>query len=447
MQERSSSSDGEERPPEPSGIAELHRALVDGLVASGAVRDERMEAAFRAVPRHLFLPELPPEQVYVDEAVVTRWEERMPVSSSSQPSMMAIMLTQLDLREGHKVLEIGTATGYNAAIIDHIVGPSGSVTTIDIDEELVTSAREHLAAAGHGRVTALAADGGFGYREGAPYDRIIVTVGSSDLLPAWIDQLAPEGILVLPLVVTSDLQWSAALVRDGDRLVSRSVRSCRFVRLRGEFALQNERRVELADEPGLILSLDSGESTPAPPEEIVRLLSGPGRDFPAGIDVGEREIMLRLAPWLTMQGLEPFGIQATQGWADRGVVPYLLGVAGRGVFSIGVMRNGTIAIFMRPPDATPPAEQGDTREEFPLWIRSHGKDPSVATWLRSLVERWDTVGRPASDDGIRLVIHPGRSAAEVAAAEGTSSHDGRPGGGRNLTVERRWSTIVVEHTS
>ncbi|MGH3885395.1 MAG: methyltransferase domain-containing protein [Pseudonocardiaceae bacterium] len=100
---------------------------------------------------------------------------------------------------GHRVLEIGAGTGYNAALLAHLVGPAGKVTTVDIDSKVVRGARECLAAAGYRGVSVVCGDGEFGYSDHAPYDRIVVTAGAWDLPPAWVDQLAAGGRLVVPL--------------------------------------------------------------------------------------------------------------------------------------------------------------------------------------------------------------------------------------------------------
>src|SRR5690606_14213709 len=126
-------------------------------------------------------------------------EAGQPTSSSSQPAMIAIMLEQLDLQPGHHVLEIGAGTGYNAALIAHLVGEQGRVTTIDIDKGLVDAARAHLAKAGFDRVEVIAGDGMRGYAPNAPYDRIILTAAGWDIPPEWLAQLKPDGRLLLPL--------------------------------------------------------------------------------------------------------------------------------------------------------------------------------------------------------------------------------------------------------
>ena len=129
---------------------------------------------------------------------------------------MAIMLEQLNPQPGHRVLEIGAGTGYNAALMGHLVGDSGLVITVDIDDDLVESAREHLGSAGLHRVSVVCGDGGLGYADRAPYDRIILTVGAWDIVPAWWKQLKLGGRLLLPLEVKGGVQKSVAFDRMDD---------------------------------------------------------------------------------------------------------------------------------------------------------------------------------------------------------------------------------------
>ena len=131
-----------------TSLAGLRERLVNQVLATSGIRDERIAAALRDVPRHLFLPHLPAEEASLDDAIVTKRDAAgQPISSSSQPAIMAIMLDQLTLSPGQRVLEIGAGTGYNAALMRHIVGPSGTVVSIDIEANLVDRAREHLASA------------------------------------------------------------------------------------------------------------------------------------------------------------------------------------------------------------------------------------------------------------------------------------------------------------
>jgi protein-L-isoaspartate(D-aspartate) O-methyltransferase len=167
---------------------------------------------------------------------------------------MATMLEQLEVQAGHHILEIGAGTGNNAALLATLAGEEGQVVTIDIDNDLVTAAQEHLKMAGFHQVRVVCGDGAFGYREAAPYDRIILTVGSWDIAPAWIDQLKPGGRLLLPLVVQGNVQQLVAFERTDTHLLSVSMRSGGFMPLRGVGAGPHT-YMSLGPTPGLNLAL------------------------------------------------------------------------------------------------------------------------------------------------------------------------------------------------
>lgn len=213
----------------------LRYALVEQLKQNGQLRDPAVQAALRAVPRHLFLPQVQLADVYADQAITTKLQDGRPLSSSSQPTIMAIMLEQLAPARNANVLEIGAGTGYNAALLSYLVGPQGRVTTIDIDEDIVAQARAHLAAAGAENVQVICADGGFGYPPHAPYDAIIVTVGVWDLSPHWLEQLRTGGSLVAP-VSLGVRQFSIAFENTGSGLSGKRAVACGFLPLRGVFA-------------------------------------------------------------------------------------------------------------------------------------------------------------------------------------------------------------------
>ncbi|MPZ67494.1 MAG: methyltransferase domain-containing protein [Pseudonocardiaceae bacterium] len=126
----------------------------------------------------------------------------MASSSSTQPALMALMLEVLDVDDGHRVLEIGTGTGYNAALLSHRPGAK-AVTPIDIDPTVVTDARTRLEATGYTPTVALA-DAGAGYPANAPYDRIIATVSVPKIPYAWVQQTRPGGKLLTHLYRTLD---------------------------------------------------------------------------------------------------------------------------------------------------------------------------------------------------------------------------------------------------
>ena len=203
-----------------NGSQQWRDQLVDALVLAGHITDAAVEAAFRAVPRELFLPGTPAAKAYQDEAVVTLWDsDGRPLSSSSQPSIMAAMLEQLAVQPGDRVLEIGAGTGYNAALLADLAGDSGHVVCVDIDEQVAQQARANLDRADRAAVEVIHADGVAGWAAGAPYDRIILTASPRDLAPAWLAQLAHTGRLVLPLSLRG-MQRSVDFVRDGDHLTA-----------------------------------------------------------------------------------------------------------------------------------------------------------------------------------------------------------------------------------
>lgn len=221
--------------------AEDHRnALTDELKRKGHVRSTPVEAAFRAVPRHLFVPEVNPELAYHDEVIPIETSSGEGASSASQPAIVAEMLEQLGLTPGQKVLEVGAGSGYNAALMAHAVGEEGRVVTVEIEDDLARRAHRGLGEAGFGRAEVVHADGSLGYPEEAPYDRIIVTAGAPDITPAWTEQLRPEGRLVLPLEIWPDLQVCTAFEPVEDHLESVAAQWCGFLSLRGESAGQEE---------------------------------------------------------------------------------------------------------------------------------------------------------------------------------------------------------------
>jgi len=236
----------------------LRAAMVDRLRDHGLVRTTAVEAAMRAVPRHVFVPASRLDDAYASGPIVThRDSDGVAISSLSAPGVVAAMLEQLDVRPGHRVLEIGAGAGYNAALLAYLAGPAGAVTTVDIDHHVACGARRGLAAAGCGNVTVTCGDGEFGYPGDAPYDRIIVTAGAWDLPPAWQDQLAPGGRLVVPLRMRG-LTRSIAFEREDGCWRSRSIDELGFVPIRGAGGVA-ERNLRLGSHADITLRVDDGQ--------------------------------------------------------------------------------------------------------------------------------------------------------------------------------------------
>ncbi len=274
--------------------ARMTAALLEG----GRALTPDMRRAFASVPRHVFVPEVEPSAAYRDEAFVIKCgPDGLPVSSSSQPAMMAIMLDQLGLEPGHRVLEIGTGTGYNAAVMSAIVGPAGEVVSVDIDPELVARARSGLRRAGYDRVRVQCADGGYGDPDGAPFDRIMVTAGAWDIAPAWLRQLTRAGRLVLPLSVRG-IQLSVSLERQADRWVSRSACRCGFVRMLGAYS-GPEQVAPLGSAPGLCVQVADG--SPADLGALQQALTGPVTDVRPALRVRSLADLADADLWLTLQ--------------------------------------------------------------------------------------------------------------------------------------------------
>ena len=211
--------------------------LVSALRANGTLQTASVIATLSAVPRSRFVPAgTSPQDAYADHALVlTADSGGRPTSTISQPSMIALMLEQLRARPGDRVLEIGTASGYTAALLAGMVRPGGRVVTVELDPELAASAANRLAGP-WAEVTVRSGDGWWGAVDEEPFDRVHVTVGVNDLSPHWLAQLADGGMLVAPIMLRPAIELSVAFERRGTELVSRSVRPCGFVRLRGPHA-------------------------------------------------------------------------------------------------------------------------------------------------------------------------------------------------------------------
>lgn len=169
--------------------------LVKKLYKYSHIKTDRVKQAMEKVPREEFLPEDKKPYAYLDQPLSIGEGQTI-----SAPHMVAIICEELSLKEGMKVLEIGTGFGYNAAVVAEIIGKEGHVYTIERIKTLLDSAKENLKRTGYsGRVTAIYGDGTLGFLEHEPYDCIYVTAAAPDIPQTLKDQLKVGGRLLVPV--------------------------------------------------------------------------------------------------------------------------------------------------------------------------------------------------------------------------------------------------------
>ncbi|KEF20368.1 protein-L-isoaspartate(D-aspartate) O-methyltransferase [Streptomyces rimosus] len=249
----------------PEGLAAV-------LMGKGALTSDWLPS-YEAVPRHWFVPDViwpgrgggnrqddrvmrgeEPEAwwaaVHRDAPITTQWDDgeytgpgkgRIPSSSSSMPTMVFSMLDALSVEKGHRVLEIGTGTGWNAALLSHRVGAE-NVVTVEVDEGSARDARRRLAEAGF-EPLAVVGDGVEGYAEGGPYDRVIATCSIGRVPRAWVTQTKPGGIVVAPWgpVYGGEAVVRLSVAGDGTA-AGRFVGSSAFMRLRAQRSVRKHVR-------------------------------------------------------------------------------------------------------------------------------------------------------------------------------------------------------------
>ncbi|HWB67595.1 MAG TPA: methyltransferase domain-containing protein [Mycobacteriales bacterium] len=213
---------------------ELRSRLVERLVAGGTIVTANVRRALAAVPRERFVPEVDLTEAYADAPVaLKRGRTGRMLSTVSQPTMVATMLEMLRVEAGQRVLEIGTGSGYNAALLAELVGPKGSVVSVEVEADLTERASAALAATGYAeRVQTHTADGAAGWSADAPYDRIIATVGVGEIPRPWVDQLRVGGWLVAPVVDGKGRGTTVAYQRRPDGIQPHEQVPCGFLVMR-----------------------------------------------------------------------------------------------------------------------------------------------------------------------------------------------------------------------
>jgi|UniRef100_A0A7V6A1I6 protein-L-isoaspartate(D-aspartate) O-methyltransferase len=210
---------------------EARQAMVETQIRRRGVLDSRVLAAMAKVPRHRFIPRHLWEQAYSDYPLPIGEEQTI-----SQPYIVALMTEALELTGPEKVLELGTGSGYQAAILAEL---AAQVFTIERIPALARTAQQVLASLGYANVQVIVADGTLGWPGEAPFDAILVTAGSPQIPPPLVDQLAMGGRLVIP-VGDRYSQILTRVRRTPEGLKQEYLGGCRFVKLIGRHGWQAE---------------------------------------------------------------------------------------------------------------------------------------------------------------------------------------------------------------
>ncbi len=203
----------------------LRELMVSRQLEPRSIRDPEVLRAFREVPRHLFIPDVGLREAYGDHPVPIGKGQTI-----SQPYIVALMTQALRLTGKEKVLEVGTGSGYQAAILALL---AGTVYSLERIPQLAVQAGKVLEELGYANVIIEMGDGTLGRPENAPYDGIVVTAASPDVPPPLLEQLAEGGRLVIP-VGSRFSQNLAVLEKKGGEIVRRDVCGCVFVPLIGD---------------------------------------------------------------------------------------------------------------------------------------------------------------------------------------------------------------------
>ncbi|MGW4890700.1 methyltransferase, FxLD system [Kitasatospora sp. NPDC004240] len=388
-----------EQPAVPGESAEATRrreAMAQAVIDADWAPSAEVRAALRVVPRHRFAPEASLADAYHhDLALITRRDGlSRGTSSVSAVWLQADMLENARLRPGAAVLEVGSG-GYNAALIAHVVGPTGRVVTVDLDPFVVERTCRFTAEAGSRNVIAVQGDGALGAPATAVprggFDAIIVTYNAWDIAPAWREQLAEGGHLVVPLEVHGYTR-AITLQRRGEELVARGWTYCGFIRDSGALGRTTPETVLAGGE--LRLRFEDGPVGEA--AGLEEALRGERHEVRTGVTVARSEsfetLQLYLATVLHQQGFCRLakGRKMDTGIAD--IPP--------GADAAALLGKASLAYLTYTP-AAPAAPDGTV--EFA--VHAYGQaGPTLAERLMDAVRDWDDQARAHGYP--ELTIHP-----------------------------------------
>lgn len=193
-------------------LSQERKTLISKLKRYGI--SDKVLAAMLKVPRHLFVPKLYQSSAYIDTPLSIGYGQTI-----SAPHMVAKMCDVLDLKSNHKILEIGTGSGYNAAVMAEITDNKAEIYSIESIMQLTSYAKNNLKSAGYNNIEVILSDGSLGFKQKAPYDRICVTAASPRILPSLVDQLKKGGKMVIP--VGDRLQNLYLIIKNEDGEISK----------------------------------------------------------------------------------------------------------------------------------------------------------------------------------------------------------------------------------
>lgn len=420
-------------PPEPATAATLRSQMVDRLRDVDEARTEELARAFTTVPREIFAPDVPLEEVYdAEAAVITRCDsEGNSTSSVSAARIQAMMLDQANVQPGMRVLEVGSG-GYNAALLAELVGPDGQVTSIDIDPWVTDRATRFLAETGYAdAVTVVTGDAEHGVPAGAPYDAIIVTVGAWDIPPAWLEQLAADGTLVVPLRMCGGTRSIGFCrdERDATRLVSTTYSLCGFVPILGAGA-HDEHELVLHDEGGEAVILCVDGLPFEDPEGLTRSFATEPLTLATGTEIEREEAWDDLDLYVTTVCDQVGFLSATSEAREAGRIigsGFTLAIIGKDSFAYRSCRR----------------EDADSdRAEF--LVHGHGPNAAalVAAYARAIRE-WDQHHRTGRDTQRRRISAPESTSATIRVAA-ASTHPPGSSGATYLLPSREGISRVID---
>jgi len=206
--------------------ASLRHAMVDDQLRKRGIRSPRLLEVLERLPRHLFVPEDLAAHAYEDRALAIGYRQTI-----SQPYMVAAMTEALELTGSERVLEIGTGSGYQAAVLAEL---AKEVVTVERGEPLASAARERLAALGYRNVRVEIADGTLGCANDAPFDAALVAAAAPSIPAPLVEQLAENGRLIIP-VGDAEKQMLLRIRKSTGEILQEKLFACQFVPLRGRY--------------------------------------------------------------------------------------------------------------------------------------------------------------------------------------------------------------------